>query len=196
MKITFIISPLLFLMSITSSPQYDTGTSALAGPYLGQKPPGKKPEIFAPGIVSKEGVQSKLNLTHDGSEIIFQTTILRPGQGNSPAGRLMYFESITRKNGKWDSPAILPFSRDFVNDEPALSGAGKMLFFVSNRPQDGSDEVQKMPDIWLVTREVDNWSDPQNPGSPVNTDGVEVQPFFSSNNRLYFGRVDGIDKYG
>jgi hypothetical protein len=30
-------------------------TVAPSGPYLGQKPPGLTPEIFAPGIVSKDG---------------------------------------------------------------------------------------------------------------------------------------------
>jgi Tol biopolymer transport system component len=79
-----------------------------------------------------------------------------------------------------------------VNDEPALSGDGEMLFFVSNRPQDGSGEAQRMPDIWLVKRNGTVWGEPQNIGSPINTDGVEAQPFFSSDNRLYFGRMDGI----
>ena len=164
----------------------------LIGPYLGQKPPGMTPEAFAPGIVSKEGAQSKLNVTLDGSEIIFETVLLNPNQGSSPTSRIMYFESITQKNGKWDSPAVLPFSRDYVNDEPTLSGDGEMLFFVSNRPRNGSGEAQRMPDIWMVKRSGTEWREPQNIGSPINTDGVEAQPFFSSDNRLYFGRMDGI----
>lgn len=166
--------------------------SKLTGPYLGQKPPGMTPEIFAPGKVSKEGAQSKLIVTPDGSEIIFKTMIITPEQGNSPASRIMYFESITQKNGIWDTSAILSFSRDFVNDEPNLSGDGNMLFFVSNRPRDGSGVAQRMPDIWVVNRKGDSWSDPRNTGVPVNTEGMEVQPFFSSDNRLYFGRMDGI----
>jgi hypothetical protein len=56
------------------------------------------------------------------------------------------------KNEKWDSPAILPFFRDFVNEEPSLSSDGTMLFFVSIRPKNGSNEVHKMPDIWVVKR--------------------------------------------
>jgi|GEM_PF-669043 len=169
-----------------------TDLSKPTGPYLGQKEPGLTPEIFAPGIVSKEGAQSKLIISPDGSEIIFKTMIITPGQGSSPASRTLYFESITQKNGKWNSPAILPFSRNFVNDEPTLSGDGKRLYFVSNRPEKGSTEVQKMPDIWVVNRTSDSWSVPINLGDPVNTEGLEAQPFFSSDNRLYFGRTDGI----
>jgi len=190
MKKLILISCLLAIVITIFIQQSDSGK--LTGPYLGQKPPGNTPEIFAPGIVSKEGSQSKLIVSPDGSEIIFKTMIITPGQGNSPASRTLYFERITQKNGKWDSPAILPFSRDFVNDEPTLSGDGNQLFFVSNRPKEGSTEVQKMPDIWVVSRKGDNWSVPQNLGDPVNTDGLEAQPFFSSDNRLYFGRMDGI----
>ncbi len=190
MKRLILISS-LFAGAITLYGQ-QTDFSKLAGPYLGQNPPGMTPEVFAPGIVSKEGAQSKLIISPDGSEIIFKTMIITPGQGNSPASRTMYFESITQKNGKWNSPAIFPFSRDFVNDEPTLSGDGNRLFFVSNRPKEGSNEVQKMPDIWVVNRTFDNWSVPINLGGPVNTDGLEAQPFFSSDNRLYFGRMDGI----
>jgi hypothetical protein len=67
-----------------------------------------------------------------------------------------------------------------------------MLFYVSNRPKDGFGEAQRMPDIWMVTRNGPDWGEPKNIGSPVNTDGMEAQPFFSSENRLYFGRMDGI----
>ena len=43
----------------------------LTGPYLGQKPPGLTPEVFAPGIVSKDGDQGRLFFAGDGSEIIY-----------------------------------------------------------------------------------------------------------------------------
>jgi len=52
MKTKIILSSFLFLPVITLSAQNNTGTDALTGPYLGQKPPGMTPEIFAPGIVS------------------------------------------------------------------------------------------------------------------------------------------------
>lgn len=42
----------------------------LQGPYLGQKPPGKTPEIFAPGIVSTEYYNhSSVTVSPDGREI-------------------------------------------------------------------------------------------------------------------------------
>lgn len=188
-KVILIICLMTFAITIKAQ---EKDFPNLTGPYLGQKTPGITPELFAPGIVSKEGVQSKLIFNPVAPEIIFVTMTLIPGQQNSASGRQIRFESIKMKDGKWETPMILPFSSEFVNDEPTISSDGKMLFFVSNRPKDGSSEIQKMPDIWVIKRNGDNWSDPQNLGAPINTDGVEAQPFFSSDNKLYFGRMNGI----
>ena len=42
---------------------------ALKGPYLGQKPPGNTPELFAPGIVSTRHYENSITLSPDGNEI-------------------------------------------------------------------------------------------------------------------------------
>lgn len=164
----------------------------LAGPYLGQKPPGMTPEIFAQGIVSTDGMQGKLFVTPDGSEILYMSIEFIPGQGNDPAGRKISFISIKSKNGLWAQPEIIPFSKEYTNDEPSLTYDGKKLFFVSIRPLEGKTEPEKMPDIWMVNRTGERWGNPMNMGPPVNTDDVEVQPFYSVDDKLYFGRRDGI----
>ena len=41
---------------------------SLASPCLGQGPPGMAPEIFAPGVVSRDGIQMKLTMSADGAE--------------------------------------------------------------------------------------------------------------------------------
>ncbi|HUU04349.1 MAG TPA: hypothetical protein VMZ49_00590 [Patescibacteria group bacterium] len=44
----------------------------LTGPYLGQKPPGMTPELFAPGIISLAGfVDFKGSFSPDGNEYYF-----------------------------------------------------------------------------------------------------------------------------
>ena len=86
----------------------------------------------------------------------------------------------------------IPFSLEYMNNEPAISPDGQKLFFVSNRPKSGSNESQKMPDIWMSLRASDGWGEPQNLGSPVNTDDVEAQPFYSTDHKLYFGRRVGM----
>lgn len=165
----------------------------LSGPFLGQQPPGMTPKIFAPGIVSTDGQQSKLRLTPDGREIIFSSMRMPPGPGSDPAAREIRFLSARmRDDGTWNAPAVLPFSLEYVNEEPCLSPDGQRLYFVSNRPRTGSAEPERAPDIWAVDRRGDGWCEPFNLGEPVNSDGVEVQPHFGSDGLLYFCRPDGI----
>ncbi|MBN1271822.1 MAG: hypothetical protein JXB26_06070 [Candidatus Aminicenantes bacterium] len=44
----------LLLVPVIFGSSQETESPTLTGPYLGQKPPGKTPEVFAPGIVSTE----------------------------------------------------------------------------------------------------------------------------------------------
>ena len=72
MKIKFLIliSALLLVLLLfgCSSPEE---AFPLTGPYLGQKPPGKTPEIFAPGIISTGFNERNLAFTPDGRELFY-----------------------------------------------------------------------------------------------------------------------------
>lgn len=160
----------------------DTASQAefpvLTGPYLGQKPPGMTPEVFAPGIVSKEGDQGRLSIAPDGSEIIYWE---RDANGR------MRILSVVEKGGAWSSPQPLPFSEQYVNNEPCLSPDGKSLYFVSNRPRSGTGEAEIFPDIWVVEKTAGKWGEPRNLGEPVNRLDIVVQPFMAAGGKLYFG---------
>tara|TARA_B110000467_G_C18294271_1_gene466852 strand:+ start:78 stop:950 length:873 start_codon:yes stop_codon:yes gene_type:complete len=54
-KITLFIALLLPVLTISNKSYCQDEFSILEGPYMGQKPPGKVAEPFAPGIISKEG---------------------------------------------------------------------------------------------------------------------------------------------
>jgi len=150
----------------------------LKGPYLGQKPPGMTPEVFAPGIVSKEGDQGRLFIAPDGSEIIYW---------ERDAGGQMRILSVLNQGGVWSAPEALPFSENYVNNEPCLSPDGKTLYFVSNRPLSGKGEGEKLPDIWAVEKTAGKWGEPKNLGEPVNRLDIAVQPFMAADGKLYFG---------
>jgi Tol biopolymer transport system component len=167
----------LFLFSTILSPQQDD-LAKLTGPYLGQKPPGLTPEVFAPGIVSKEGDQGRLFIAPDRSEIIYW---------ERDAGGRMRILSIIEKGGVWSAPEALPFSEDYINNEPCLAPDGRRLFFVSNRPRSGKGEAEKLPDIWMVEKSAGTWGEPMNLGEPVNRLDITVQPFFAADGKLYFG---------
>lgn len=150
----------------------------LTGPYLGQKPPGLTPEVFAPGVVSKEGDQGRLFIAADGSEIIYW---------ERDAGGRMRILSLIEKGGVWSAPETLPFSEDYTNNEPSLAPDGRRLFFVSDRPRSGTGEAEKFPDIWMVEKSAETWGEPRNLGQPVNRLDITLQPFFAADGKLYFG---------
>jgi hypothetical protein len=150
----------------------------LKGPYLGQKPPGMIPKIFAPGLISRDGQQDKLNISPDQSEII--------SWERAADGKSMYFVRMTRTGENWNAPEIIPFSIEYSNMEPALSPDGLKLFFVSDRPLKKNEEAKKTPDIWFSEKAGGQWSEPRNIGPPVNGDGIEVQPFMSADHHFYF----------
>jgi len=154
-------------------------THKLTGPYLGQKPPGLTPEVFAPGVVSKEGDQGRLFIAPDGSEIIYWE--------REPVTGRNRFISIRNTDGVWSKPAVLPFSEEYINNEPCLSPDGRKLFFVSNRPRSRKGEGEKLPDIWMVEKAAGNWGEPRNLGDPVNRLDIVVQPFYAVDDKLYFG---------
>jgi ankyrin repeat protein/L-ascorbate metabolism protein UlaG (beta-lactamase superfamily) len=155
-----------------------TDETTPSGPYLGQKPPGRTPEVFAPGIVSKEGDQGRLFVAADGSEIIYWE--------RDTAGRMRII-SILNRGGAWSAPEALPFSEEYVNNEPCLSPDGRSLYFVSNRPRSGTGEAEKFPDIWVAEKTAGKWGQPKNLGEPVNRLDIVVQPFMAADGELYFG---------
>ncbi len=70
---------LLVVFSFTVSAQH-ANFPKLTGPYLGQKPPGTTPEIFAPGIVStiEANIHSSVSFTPDGSQLFFARLFEKP----------------------------------------------------------------------------------------------------------------------
>ncbi len=50
----FIIAALPLLTNVSYGQEKMPDFAVLSGKYLGQKPPGMTPEIFAPGIISTE----------------------------------------------------------------------------------------------------------------------------------------------
>lgn len=72
--------------------------SPLTGPYLGQKPPGSDPEIFAPGIISRPGYfeHSAALFSPDGKEVY------RTAKAKDQRDYRIY--SMKMINGIWPGP--------------------------------------------------------------------------------------------
>jgi hypothetical protein len=90
---------------------------------------------------------------------------------------------------------INPNPMTFCNDNsvythPALSSDEKFIVFASDRPGSYGGT-----DLFITSKENDNWSDPKNLGETINTKGNELYPFLDSKNNLYFSS-DGLKGFG
>jgi hypothetical protein len=160
--------------------------AAFGVPAAGQKPPEMTPEIFAPGVVSGEGIQTKLTISADGSTLLYAE--------RDPATNAMIFILRRRAGNSWSDRVVLPFSREFMNMEPSLAPDGDRIVFVSNRPRSGQGEPEKMPDVWLAERAGDDWVKPVRLGPPICADDaadIEAHPCFGPDSSLYFIRQSG-----
>jgi len=129
--------------------------SLLNGPYLGQKPPGVTPEIFAPGIVSVEKFSEFVCLfSPEGNECIFD----KHGDDEYPSGAVF----ITRiENGKWTEPQIHPLFAKFDDVFlPTLSPDGNIWFFTSKAiPVPGG--IKKIIPLYFMKKTESGWSEPK-----------------------------------
>lgn len=146
----------------------------LEGKYFGQKKPGKKPELFAPEIVS--------SIFTEHSSGVF-----------SPDGKAFYWTSnqnqfkifrMELKNNIWTEPEIASFSGKYSDYNPVLSYDGKRLFFVSGQPLSEESSVDD-DNIWYVEKTGSGWSE-RKPVRNVNSESYEGGPFAAKDGTLYF----------
>lgn len=136
--------------------------------------PPVQPEVFG---VSSGFSERDFAISPDGTEIYYTL--------QSPEG---VFQTVVyckkAANGTWSKPEVAPFAGKYSDLEPAFSADGKKLYFASNRPVEGTNP--KDFDIWVVSRESGQWSEPQNLGSPINTTEDEFYPSIARNGNLYY----------
>lgn len=141
----------------------------LRGAYLGQKPPGERAELFAPGIVSTCMQHSSAYFSPDGKEVYFSRML--------PMPHLILY--MREEKGVWTKPRVA-----VKGLTPFLSPDGKKLFFSRDWA------------LWVVEKEKDGWSEPKNLGNTVNFQKRQDGPSVTSDGTLYFcsmfGDQDGI----
>jgi hypothetical protein len=116
----FLIAACLVLQG--AGPARPSEFPQLTGPYLGQKPPGSTPEVFAPGIVSSaEFIEFKGAFSPDGREYYFYRHALP-----KTIPTLLYTKL---ENGIWTEPAPLEIAQGPSTYHPCVSLDGQWLFF-------------------------------------------------------------------
>ena len=157
----------------------DSGSSN--HPYFSSDPI-LQAKIFASGIVSTELPEFATSFSPNGKTVYFN-------QASADRSKLFILQS-NYSDGKWTEPVNLPFSDGTYRDvDPFVSPDGERLYFSSNRPVTGTEPKPDF-DTWYVSRRGDGWSEPINPGSPLNSDANEIFVSITKNGTIYFSSFD------
>ena len=183
MKKIILLLIILFFLVLSEFTQ-GAGSLEPTGPYFGQKEPGMKAELFAPGIISTGMTERALAISADGREIYFELMF----------GRMATIMVTKMTDGRWSEPVVAPFAADlkFFYLEPALAANDQKILFLSNRPRPGNEPKPgwAYQHIWAAERKKDGqWGEPYDLGAPVNSDESEFYPSLTDEGTLYFTRT-------
>lgn len=174
----FVTGLLCVLVSTAGNTLADSILTDASGPYFGQQPPGMTPEIFGEGMVSTNHSENGLCASADGKELYFTLNGIRP-----------YVMVWTRlEDTGWTSPEAMPFSGNYSDWDFNISPDGKRIYFTTYRPLSGNGEPEDNNNIWVATRTETGWSEPENLGLPISTDGFEGHPSVTKEGTVYFHR--------
>ena len=150
-SITACVLIFLSTISFTCANGQQGDFPVLKGPYLGQKPPGKTPVMFAPGIVSSGLNEHGCTFSPDGKEFYF-TRIL------DDVPSIVY---TNQRTGHWLAPKVVTFSGKYLDRLPQMSPDGTTIYFQSRRPEQGRDSPGEVS-IWVSERtDSGHWVEPK-----------------------------------
>jgi len=159
------------------------------------------PEPLA-GDVNTKYHESNPVFTADGKTMYFTRnnfTNGKKGKDKEKTIRLKLYKATLSGDNFWTNVEELPFSSDdYSVAHPALSVDEKRLYFSSDMP---NAMAKGMSDLYYVEIKGNNeYGEPVNLGSGINTEARESFPFISSTNNLYFssdgrGGLGGFDVF-
>ncbi|MFC1564735.1 TolB family protein [candidate division KSB1 bacterium] len=159
----------------------------LSGPYLGQKPPGMKAELFDPGIFPENEGQGCSGFLNDGTVFVF--TSMR--RGTDWRFRPTYVTEL--KDGRWTKPEIAPFS-EYLPYNFTVGPGGQILYFTTLKsPDKTTSMLLEQGNIWAVSLHKNGWTEPYMLGASINTEKYyENYPAVALNGTIYYmSRRDG-----
>ena len=166
-----LLMTLFLVIGISRAQKKVSDFPVLKGPYLGQKPPGMTPEIFAPGIISTGFDELFGSFSPDGKEFYY---IL----GGNPVWTILV---LKEENGVWTKPEVTPFSPKY-RGKFCLSPDGNKVVLTSLRPLNGRGEPSKIFHTWIVERTRTGWSEPK----LIKILDHAFAPSLAANGNMYF----------
>ena len=149
------ITAFLCIVGIAYAQKEVTKFPTLKGPYLGQKPPGMTPEIFAPGIISIGKYSEFVCIFTPGAE---ECVFDRHGDDEYQRGAIL----TTRiENGNWIKPEIHKVFETFGDVFlPTVSPGGQYWFFTSNSLP-VPDGLNKIIPMYFIKQTKTGWTKPE-----------------------------------
>ncbi|MCK5148181.1 PD40 domain-containing protein [bacterium] len=183
-RMRYLIHLIFLLMIMLIGCGQKDGVLELKGPYMGQKPPGMTPEVFAPGFISTEEYYEINSIfSSKGDEFYYVISASTPDE--KLQGQYDYCMMHTRMiDGVWTKPEQLDIANGYNVVDIAFSPDGNRLYFCSDFPS--TWEEDEGYDIWYVQREGEGWSEPINAGPNINSPQGETQPSFTKDGTMYF----------
>lgn len=137
---------------------------------------------FLKGDLENNFNEGPVSFSADGSRVAFcRNNFIDGTRQVADQGITMSLYLADIVNGKWVNVKSFPYNgSDYATGFPCLSPDGNTLYFASNQKTGMGGW-----DIYVSNRTLDGWSQPQNLGAPLNTEGNEVTPFIDGNS-LYF----------
>lgn len=151
-----LITLLILISSVAVAQQTATEFPKLTGPYFGQKPPGTTAEVFAPGIVSTDGLEhSKISFAKDGSAFYWAA---QPSLSTNIFQQRIWF--VEKNAGAWSKPIELNIPQVALAT-PTLSLDGKELFYTGSENSSIQDLHQRVKEFYvldLASKKIENIS--------------------------------------
>lgn len=160
--------PIDLMTLILAASVFCTRAPAHAAPYLGQRPPGTTPCVFAPGVISTGNIHSGLAISRDGREMFWSTF-----DTTTFSTRLRSIREVDRR---WTEPQTPPFAGPGSSQLPMFAPDGRKLYF-------RIDEGKEWETVF-VEKLASGWSAPRSSGALF-----ECGSSFTRSGRVYFSSV-------
>lgn len=181
----FFLAVFIVIVGVLFSQEKTPNFPVLKGPYLGQKPPALKPELFAPDLVSVgEGVHGNIVFSPD-----FKEAAWSPNYWVNDKNVLFRMEY---SDGRWKAPAAVCIREGYSHGEPFYSYDGKRFYFLSG--QIGASKKTENETIWYLEKKTNGWSEPRLLTSVLDSFKMHWQFSVDKEENLYFGGETGPDE--
>ena len=184
MKPFYSIFILIFLLSCINSGLYSQEYN-----YFDQRPPGNRPEVFAPGLISTQQQELMISFSADGNLCIFYR------RSDDPS--ISKVQYLVREKSGWTEPKGVPFIDNKNDGYYILSANDNALYFSSLRPYPGTVEKRKEKKLWKMTFENQQWQKPRLIDLLKNTTNYIGHPSFTNDGTVYFydaSKTGGLDR--